>query len=140
MVACSGNKNTVIEPILSEASWKDGSTVDYEKGSATILITGETSTQWSAEISQGGEWCSFSSSSKLLNKTGVLSGDLNALYVYYSSNISNKEREAVVLIKMGESGEQVLKLKQYHHLKRIFQLLGHGENYLNLKKIIIFNM
>ena len=59
--ACSNNDDPVSPTEDGEAYWKISSTVKSVSGSSAIILSGKTGTEWHAEVTEGTEWCSFSS-------------------------------------------------------------------------------
>lgn len=96
--ACSDSKSDG-ELIPNEAYWKVSSTVAAAQGSSAIMITGTPGAEWTAEITQGASWCSFSYGNydgSATKKSGAIeNGDaINILYVYYPANTTKAQRQA----------------------------------------------
>ncbi|MBB4045199.1 endonuclease G [Bacteroides reticulotermitis] len=96
--ACSNDDSNGGPSQPGEAYWKISSTVNSAAGSSAIIITGTPGTQWSAEVTEGSAWCSFSSSDFVnsSSKTGEIKDGLNVLYVYYKANTGKEQRPAKV--------------------------------------------
>ena len=98
IAACSNDSsNQDLQP--NEAYWKVSSTVGSAQGSSAIIITGTPGVRWSAELTEGTSWCTFSYG----NYTGagtkmtgeIIGGDeINILYVYYPINSGKIQRQA----------------------------------------------
>ena len=98
----------------NEAFWKISSTVSFAEGSSAIIITGTTGTEWSAEITEGKAWCSFSSTD-FVNATvtkGTVKDGLNVLYVYYKANTGLEERKANLSFAFAGESPQMFELTQ----------------------------
>lgn len=67
-------------------------------GQTVLLITGKEGTSWSAEITAGSEWVSFSGLSMVGTATGTVGSSQSARekYVYYKANRSGAERTAEI--------------------------------------------
>ncbi|MEG0462325.1 hypothetical protein [Bacteroides sp.] len=112
-VSCSNDdSNGPSQP--NEAFWKISSTVSFAEGSSAIIITGATGTEWSAKITEGSTWCSFSSTDYANGaaKIGTVKDGLNVLYVYYKGNAGNQERQAKIAFQFAGEVEQVFDLTQ----------------------------
>lgn len=111
--ACSNDdSNAPSQP--NEVFWKISSTVSFAEGSSAIIITGATGTEWSAKITEGSTWCSFSSTDYVNGaaKIGTVKDGLNVLYVYYKANAGNQERQAKIAFQFTGEAEQVFDLTQ----------------------------
>lgn len=98
---------------LHSAYWKDSSVISAPQGSAVIVISGVTGVNWSAEIIEGDEWCSFSSShSQLANITGFITSEENLLYIYCTTNVSATDRKAKISFKFEGEDAQTFILTQ----------------------------
>lgn len=122
IAACSNDDsdNALTQP--GEAYWKVSSTVRATSGSSAIIITGTPGTEWSAEITGGAAWCSFSSSDFIASstKTGEVKNGLNVLYVYYQANASKEQRQAKISFQF--AGQEA----------KIFDLIQLSESQQNL--------
>lgn len=98
----SCDKNSGEDLIETQITWKDNPTVDYQKGVSTLLAEGIPGSKWTASITEGSEWCSFSSTNAVSTKEGTLGEGINAIYLYYSQNTNDSSREAVIEIKIGQ--------------------------------------
>lgn len=98
----------------NEAYWKISSTVSYAEGSSAIIITGNPGTHWSAEITEGSTWCSFSSKDFVGStaKTGTVAEGLNVLYVYYKIHTGSEQRTAKISFRFANEAEQTFDLIQ----------------------------
>jgi endonuclease G len=81
---------------LYEAQWKISSTVSASAGSSAMLITAPTGSHWTAEITDGSNWCSFSTTGTTVTKDGTVTQGLNVLYVYYGANNGAAQRQAEI--------------------------------------------
>lgn len=109
--ACGSDEGAEIVP-SGTAYWNNSSSVAAQKGNAAIRMEGTAGTQWQAEITEGSEWCSFSLSSKIATKDGTLVEGMNVLYVYYSDNINDAQRQATVTVCFAGGKQTVLTLSQ----------------------------
>ena len=109
--ACGSDEGAEIAP-SGTAYWNNSSSVAAQKGNAAIRMEGTAGTQWQAEITEGSEWCSFSLSSKIATKEGTLVEGMNVLYVYYSDNINDAQRQATVTVSFAGGKQTVLTLSQ----------------------------
>ena len=101
--ACDNATDAV--PQSNEVSWKTSSSVGATQGSSAIIIEGVEGLNWSAEIIEGADWCSFSSLDPTNTfKTGKVASDLNILYVYYTANLTTDQRRAKISFRFGEIG------------------------------------
>lgn len=112
LAACGGDSGEEQTKKPFEALWKLSSTVGYEKSQADILLNGNEGTEWTAQIVEGATWCSFHYQRSESTQTGMLSGPLNVLYVYYAANSGTEQREAKIKITTAGQPEQVLYLTQ----------------------------
>ena len=110
--SCSNNDS---EPTGDgEAHWKISSTVKSVSGSSAIILSGEPGTRWYAELTEGAEWCSFSSKdfANAKTKNGQLADGLNVLYVYYKANTGKVQRHAQLTLRYAENPEKTFDLIQ----------------------------
>lgn len=118
VTACDNEDDSATSTEI-EVVWKTSPTVTYEQGSATILITGEIGTKWTAEVTAGTDWCSFNYSDYSgggMSTQGVVKEGVNALYLYYSANTGAEKRVAVVAITFeGDESPRTLQLTQVAH-------------------------
>lgn len=84
-------------------------------GQTVLLITGKEGTSWSAEITAGSEWVSFSGLSMVGTATGTVGSSQSARekYVYYKANRSGAERTAEITFTFEGEAPQQLELVQY---------------------------
>lgn len=111
--ACSKDDDNTVET-LNEAYWKISSTVNAASGSSAILITGTPEVKWSAEVTVGNTWCSFSSKDFTASSTkeGIVKEGLNVLYVYYPKNNDKEQRQAQITFQFEGKEPQVFDLIQ----------------------------
>ena len=108
--ACSSD-NSEKDLQSNEAYWKVSSTVGAAQGASAIMIEGTPGVTWTAEITEGEAWCSFSYgdySGSGITKNGEIEGDgaINILYVYYPKNSGKIQRQANITFTFtGESGQ-----------------------------------
>lgn len=83
--------------VLNSAYWEKSSVVAATKGSVAIVISGKQGSVWSAEITAGADWCSFSSTNTTLSSvTGFITDGNNLLQVYCRNNSQAVERQAKI--------------------------------------------
>ena len=84
-------------------------------GQTVLLMTGKEGTSWSAEITAGSEWVSFSGLSMVGTATGTVGSSQSARekYVYYKANRSGAERTAEITFTFEGEAPQQLELVQY---------------------------
>lgn len=92
--------------------WKENSIVEKDKGVSSIIIQGMANTKWTASITEGEEWCSFSLSDNISTKEGTLTEGTNTIYVYYSGNSNDKSRKACISIIVENEESKLLELTQ----------------------------
>ena len=111
--ACSNDDPEIIQQ-PNEAYWKVSSTVKAAEGSSAIIISGTPGTEWSAEITEGKAWCSFSSKdyTNSTNKVGTINEGLNILYVYYKANSGKEQRQATISFRFDNEEAQTFNLIQ----------------------------
>lgn len=112
--ACDNTNDVVSES--KEVYWKTSSAVGATQGSSAIIIKGVEGLNWSAEITEGSDWCSFSNLEKSNTfKSGVTNADLNILYVYYTANTAADQRHAKISFRFEGEDEHILDLVQQIH-------------------------
>jgi endonuclease G len=106
--ACGGGENDPIDSGSAlTAIWQDGSIVESDKENATISLSGDLGSTWTAEITEGSNWCSFSKSTATSSKTGTIKGNkTDVIYVYFSANTGSAQRSATIVIT-GEGEDAV---------------------------------
>lgn len=111
--AC-GKGDSETAPQFNEADWKISSTVNYAEGFSAIILTGTPNVDWKANITEGNDWCSFSSKdfTHATTKTGTVTEGLNVLYVYYKTNAGREQRQAALTIQFAEKEAQYFDLIQ----------------------------
>lgn len=111
--ACSNNDDPVSPTEDGEAYWKISSTVKSVSGSSAIILSGKTGTEWHAEVTEGTEWCSFSSKDyNITTKSGQIADGLNVLYVYYKTNSGKTQRRAQLTLRFAENAQKTFDLVQ----------------------------
>lgn len=115
--SCSSSSGGPEEGGSNLVSWKDGiSEVSASAGTAALMISEQSwaGTAWHAEIVQGDEWLSFSTSSTLSEKSGVVGETLasRVIYLYYKANTTGQERIATLHVGFGEDAPMMLTFKQ----------------------------
>lgn len=111
--ACSNNDDPVSPTEDGEAYWKISSTVKSVSGSSAIILSGKTGTEWHAEVTEGTEWCSFSSKDyNITTKSGQIADGLNVLYVYYKTNSGKTQRRAQLTLRFAENTQKTFDLVQ----------------------------
>lgn len=109
--ACDDDSDVITQ--TNEAYWKVSSTVSATEGSSTIVISGVQGVNWSAEVIDGTDWCSFSSQDYTnTTKTGSITDGLNVLYVYYKANSTTEQRQAKISFRFEGEAEQIFILTQ----------------------------
>ncbi|MFI3327576.1 MAG: DNA/RNA non-specific endonuclease [Rikenellaceae bacterium] len=82
-------------------------------GSSKVVYTAAVGTEWSAEITEGGDFLSFSINSTVAEIGGdVLSAGNNALYFYFSSNNTGEDRTANIRFEIAGSVPVDLSVRQ----------------------------
>ncbi len=82
-------------------------------GSVRITYSAEVGTPWSAEITEGGDFVSFSISGEKLTTSGsVASAGTNTLYVYYDTNDYSVDRLAAIQFELEGEDPYIFYLKQ----------------------------
>lgn len=110
--ACS-NHDSSVPTGDGEAYWKISSTVKSTASSSAIIISGETGTEWHAEMTEGSGWCSFSSKDyNVTSKSGQIADGLNVLYVYYKANSGKTQRKAQLTLRFAENAPKTFDLVQ----------------------------
>ena len=98
----------------NSVEWDPSKTVHPDQeGAAVLIVTGDTGTPWTAEITSGAEWISFNRTAPggqtvKTGKVGTSLSDKNQ-YVYYWPNNTKDERHA--LIRFEFEGEMPVELE-----------------------------
>ncbi len=95
-ISCSDNDSNDSKNVVNDVTWKDSSTVGSAAGTSAILISGTEGATWTAEVTEGADWCSFGYNSTLTQKSGTIYGELNVLYIYYPANTGTIQRSATI--------------------------------------------
>lgn len=118
--------------VLNSAYWEKSPNVSAGGGSVSIVISGKSGVNWSAEIKQGDEWCSFNNIDyKLKSISGFITSGDNAIKVYCKGNIAAGSREAKIALKFDGEDVQTLTLTQTPSFSQYAEtpLLKENENY-----------
>lgn len=80
-----------------------------------LLLSGDEGTPWQAQIISGGDWVSFSRSSRVPSSSGVVGTELSSreVFVYYDANKTVKERRAEISFTFQGQEPVVLELVQF---------------------------
>ncbi len=100
LTSCSETANGADEEVTESSSQtailSEGE-LSYRSGSSKITYTGKVGTAWSAQITTGDDFVSFSSINDTSEKSGsVISSASNTLYFYYDRNSTAFDRKAVI--------------------------------------------
>lgn len=87
--ACT-DKNQIWTPFKQSASLTSSAVIGYNQTEATIITSGDDKITWTANVTEGAEWCSFSESAKQPSATGHATEQIT---VYLTENDSNERRE-----------------------------------------------
>lgn len=109
--ACK-NSDSPIPTQDGEAYWKISSTVKSTLGSSAIIINGTPGTEYRAQITEGTNWCSFSSKENVITKDGSVTDGLNVLYVYYKANTGKEQRQAQLTLQFADNAPKTFDLIQ----------------------------
>ena len=110
LLSCEGSDS---EDAGYVAEWKTNPSVGYGAGSATIIVKAPMGTKWSAEVSDGGEWCYFLNGGRQeLTTSDIVDGAINVLYVYFKANRDAVSREAMINFTFEGQQSQVFTLTQ----------------------------
>ena len=113
--ACNSEPSITIQP--NEISWKTSTAVAIavgaSEGVSTLVINGELGVDWSAEITNGTGWCSFSNNDYTNStKEGTIKAGLNVLYIYYARNTGTGPRQAEITFRFKNEAEHTFELNQ----------------------------
>ena len=102
-IAAGRSDDSKDEQLTNDAYWKVSSTVGAAQGSSAIIITGLPGVKWSAEITEGTSWSTFSYGNYTgagTKMTGEIAGgdEINILYVYYPAHSGKVQRQANITI------------------------------------------
>ncbi len=85
----------VKDPVAQTVEFGEGG-LSSNSGTGTIFYSGAIATKWSAEITEGGDYASFSSNDLQLTKSGIVtSAEASTLYYYYEENKSSETEASV---------------------------------------------
>ena len=112
MSACNSSDDPSIPTQDGEAYWKISSTVKSTTGSSALIIKGTPGTEWHARITEGTDWCSFSSKENVITKDGTVADGLNVLYVYYKVNAGKEQRQAQLTLQFADNAPKTFDLIQ----------------------------
>jgi endonuclease G len=99
--------------VLNSAYWESSSNVNASGGAVAIVISGKPGVDWSAQIIEGDDWCSFNNIDyQLKSITGFITSNDNAIYLYCKRNVTSGTRQAKVSLKFDGEDAQVLILTQ----------------------------
>ena len=102
----------------NSVEWDPSKTVHPDQeGAAVLIVTGDTGTPWTAEITSGAEWISFNRTAPggqtvKTGKVGTSLSDKNQ-YVYYWPNNTKDERHALIRFEFEGEMPVELELVQY---------------------------
>jgi endonuclease G len=89
----------------------DKATVRADQDVTYLVLPNAIGASWSATLS-GGSWCSFTLSGVQAEKSGVISGARDVLYVYFNKNTGEDERTATLSITIGGDAPQTFNITQ----------------------------
>lgn len=118
--------------VLNSAYWERSSNISAGGGSVSIVISGKSGVNWSAEVIQGDEWCSFNNIDyKLKSISGFITNGDNAINVYCKGNVAAGSRQAIIALKFDGEDVQTLTLTQTPSFSQYAEtpILKENENY-----------
>jgi len=99
--------------VSNSVYWRNNSFANASKGYVDIVISGATGVKWTANITDGSEWCTFGSNGILLTEvSGYITTDENYFRIYHNVNYGISTREAKISFKFENEDVQVFTLKQ----------------------------
>lgn len=116
LVSCSGEGGESPAAATNRVEFDPAVTIKPDAdGQTVLLITGKEGTSWSAEITAGSDWVSFSALSTVTTAQGSVGSSQAARekFVYYKANRSGAERTARIAFTFEGEDSQVLELVQY---------------------------
>lgn len=111
--ACS-DKEEAWSPFKSQASLVQ-SAIGYDETTVTGKTSGSPTLNWTAVITDGSEWCSFSQSAKQVSNSGKVGSNFT---VYVDTNDTTSSRRGEIQIKFTDNYSVTLSFTQY----------GNGDN------------
>lgn len=113
MTAC-GDEEEQWSPFKSQASL-DQTTLGYDETILTGKTQGSPSLNWTAVITEGSKWCSFSQSAQQISNAGKVGSTFK---IYLSTNETTSSRRGEIQIKFTDNYSVTLNFTQY----------GNGDN------------
>ncbi|MFR9504058.1 MAG: DNA/RNA non-specific endonuclease [Rikenellaceae bacterium] len=97
ITSCSeNNEEEIIDPV-EQSAILDTSDVSDTSGTGKIIYTADIGVEWSAEVTEGGDFVSFSLFESLPTKQGAaISAVSNTLFFYYDQNDFSEDRQATI--------------------------------------------
>ncbi len=110
--AVSGDDEEVTR--LPQSAVSNSSELESAAGSAKITYTGKVGMAWTAEITAGNDFLSFSKSSDIDSKSGkVISAANNTLFFYFTSNGGSSDRKGTITFTFSNSESFKISFVQY---------------------------
>ena len=113
MTAC-GDEEEQWSPFKSQASL-DQTTLGYDETILTGKTQGSPSLNWTAVITEGSAWCSFSQSAQQISNAGKVGSTFK---IYLGTNETTSSRRGEIQIKFTDNYSVTLNFTQY----------GNGDN------------
>lgn len=96
-------------------------TIGTNKGTAVLLISGNTGTPWTAKVVSGGNWVSFDLSGAQ-SRSGTVGETWQSreIPVYYTANTTTAERHAQIAFTFADEAPILLDMTQYSPTQNVY--------------------